>query len=503
MRKQRNKHKPDGRLPSGGLPHHLQEGLPLPRGDLQCQWRAGPDSYKTGPPGFYAWGPRGTSPPIPRTRHPERSRFVTSEGSDQRGVYRMAIHEWWSPPGRNGPVGTSAIPTDFSKRSAAKIRVGMSFPPILLEAGSVEGIGPPISRTRHPERSRFVTSEGSDQRGRSRTTLHEWWSPPGRNGPVGTSPPETRIRHPERRRCVTSEGSDNCVLYQILRPDESGLRMTSNHGWSPPGRNGPVGTSPPIPRTRHPERGRCATSEGSDQRGVIQIRRITPWRQGRSLRPDKSGLRMTVQHGWSPPGRNGPVGSSPPRIRLRHRERCPDKFGTSVAICQTRSRFWSDCFVPAETGLAMTIRRGWSPPGRNGPVGTSAIPTNFSKRSAAKIILGMSIPPIFSPAGSIQGIGPPKPRIRHPERRRCLTSEGSDKRGYTGTLGSKKMDLAFCGHSDPEIKKIKHQGANEKGYSVSTLCEEKKFSWGGSLGTPSFSLIARQTEDSFTVCGFS
>jgi hypothetical protein len=344
MREQRRIHKPYGRLPSGGLPFHLMDGLPLARGDLhnldhQCrdvycldrvEARAGPPCYNTGPPGRRIRLPvtgnlpkvskgsmrslgrftDGSSPPKKRNSHPERSRFLTSEGSDRCGAchpdavstaegsdhcrlyqilrpdksgLRMTHGLGWSPPGRNGPVGSS----------------------------------PPEIRNRHPDAA--ISAEGSDRYGNDlahpsttlRVALFRWWSPPGRNGPPEAQecntrkrvtnwmdPLKNRNRHPERSRLLASEGPDQRELYQILRPDKSGLRMTINHGWSPPGRNGPVGTSPPETRNRHPDAG--LSTEGSDQRGVIQNWRFMPWCLWRPLRPDPStalrtsGLRMTA-----------------------------------------------------------------------------------------------------------------------------------------------------------------------------------------------------------------
>jgi hypothetical protein len=431
MREHRNKHKPDGRRPSGGLPFHLMDGLPLARGDLHnlahrrrdvyCldrdEARAGPPCYNTGPPGR-------------RIRLPVTGNLPKVSKGSMRSFGRFT--DGSSPPGRNGPVGTS----------------------------------PPETRNRHPDAD--LSAEGSDQRSHRhpdavstaegsdncmiyqilrpdklglRMTHGLGWSPPGRNGPIGTGPPNKRLRH--RERCPDKVGTSVVICQtrsefesDCFVPAEAGLAMTIRRGWSPPGRNGPVGSSPPEIRNRHPDADLSA--EGSDQRG-------------RDVAHPSTTLRVALFRWWSPPGRNGPPGAQerntrervtnwtgPPKKRLRHRERCPDKVGTSVAICQTRSEFESDCFVPAEAGLAMTIRRGWSPPGRNGPVGTSAIPTNFSKRSAAKIIVGMSIPPILSLAGSAQGIGPPsrngpvgsspaKTRTCHPGRSRFLTSEGSDQ----------------------------------------------------------------------------
>jgi len=257
MRTQRIKIRSDGRLPSGGLPFHLMDGLPRARGDLhglsqRCrdvfcldrdESRAGAMLNIKGPPcrriRLPALGTncRGSTPLKKRDCHPERSRFMTSEGSGQRVLrhpgavftaegsdncalyqilrpdksgFRMTVALWWSPPGRNGPMGTSVIPTNFSKRNAAKTTDGMSIPQILSPAGSAQGSGPPgrngpvgtsppKRKKSHPERSRFMTSEGSDQR---------------------------ESRHPDA--VFTAEGSDNYALYQILRPDKSGLRMTNS-----------------------------------------------------------------------------------------------------------------------------------------------------------------------------------------------------------------------------------------------------------------------------------
>ena len=162
-------------------------------------------------------------------------------------------------------------------------------------------VGPPGTMQSHPEQSRSSTSEGSDatsnyqilrpDKSGFRMAVHHWWSPPGRNGPRGISPPKPKTRHPERSRSSTSEGSDATWNYQILRPDKLGFRMTVHHWWSPPGRNGPIGSSPPNPRTRHPEGSRYLAFEGSDATRNYQI-----------LRPQKSVPGMTMA-GWKHPDR--------------------------------------------------------------------------------------------------------------------------------------------------------------------------------------------------------
>jgi len=119
---------------------------------------------------------------------------------------------------------------------------------------------------------------------------------------------------------VMSEGSDSCALYQILRPDKLGLRMTGPQGWSPPGRNGPMGNSPPETRACHPEQNRFVMSEGSDQcsTGVAHPSTTCPPNKNRIGR---RALRVALFRWWSPPGRNGPMGNSPPETRTRHPER--------------------------------------------------------------------------------------------------------------------------------------------------------------------------------------
>ena len=175
MRDRMNIHSPDGRLPSGGLPFHRKDGLRLPRGDLQSladpyrcvsccerdEARAGPTHYNTGPPDWRFHLPmknvgcRGSTPPTISERHPERSRFLTSEGSDQNA--------------RSHP---DAVPT--------------------AERSDQHGISQILR---------------ADELGR-RMTHGLGWSPPSRNDPAGSSTPKKKYGHPERSRFETSEGCD-------------------------------------------------------------------------------------------------------------------------------------------------------------------------------------------------------------------------------------------------------------------------------------------------------
>jgi hypothetical protein len=395
MRTQRIKIRSDGRLPSGGLPFHLMDGLPLSRGDLhgrvnhcrdvfRCdrgEARARPECYNTGPPGWRIRLPasgadcRGSTLPKHRKSHPERSRcvFCCDRGEARAGPERYDT-------------------------------------------------GPPGWRT-------HSSAIGADCRG---STL-----------------PFKRICHPDAD--SSSEGSEPMRCYQILRPDKLGLRMNGALWWSPPGRNGPMGSSPPKHRKSHPERCRFLTSEGSDRRvyGHPDVTLVTEGSDKcalyQTLRPDEPGLRMTGTLWWSPPQKT-----------LRHRERCPDKVGTSVAICQTRSEPGSGCHVPYETGLAMTIRRRWSPPGRKGPMSRDT----FSKRNSRPDA-------DLSAGGSDQ----------------CRTSR------------------IFC--LDKSGLRLTNNSADEKQCSVKELCDEKKFSRSNGFGTPSFSPTANRTEDLFTINTFS
>jgi hypothetical protein len=228
--------RPNGRLTSGGLPFHPQNRLPLARDDLQsraekCQdafcldkdeARTEPKHYNTGPPGLRIRLPvtgancRGLSAIFlvesnPHTRgicHPDA--VLTAEGSDKlrncailgpdESGLRMTYGTGWSPPGRNGPpeaqecdtrqrITNRASPRSGHKRARESIQVTLCSRRWLKEDRKCDagfhGSGPPQKGNRHPERSRLLTNEGSAQRG----------------------------------------------ICQILRPDESGLRMTHGLGW--------------------------------------------------------------------------------------------------------------------------------------------------------------------------------------------------------------------------------------------------------------------------------
>jgi hypothetical protein len=341
MRTHRIKIRPDGRLPSGGIPFHLMDGLPLARGDLQsraerCRGafcldrddaRAGPSSFDTGPPGWTIRLPvsggdcRGSTPPKKPVRHRGRS------------------------PDK---IGTSVAICQ------SRFEFGLDCP---------------------------------------------------------------AFRDPVQRDFV---------------PAESGLTMTIQRGWSPPGRNGPVGTGPPNAGNRHPEQSRFLTSEGSAQRGNSQI-----------LRPIDLGLRMTRGLEWSPPGRNGPVGTSPPTGQKRARE--------SLRQTYAHPPWWDASDKESRVGFR----------GSGAPISGSRYPDSVLTTDRSEQLWNC--------------------QIHRP-----------DKSGLRKTYASWSKVIANNVHSD-----------GERRISVLKLSEGKKFSRSKYSGTPSFSLIANQTDDLFTINAFS
>jgi hypothetical protein len=371
MRTRRIKIRPDGRLPSGGLPFHPQNRLPLARGDLQssaekCQdafcldkdeARSEPKYYNSGPPGLRIRLPvrgvdcRGSTLPQKGFRHRERchdkvgtSVAICQHFSDRFGILclppekrrtshsgrlAMTMQQGSGPPIGNeraresispargdppwrtlhcqrGDIGSGAWPLVYATGSSppkSHRSHREQCPDIVGTSVAIcqtrSGLGSDCPAFRDPVQRDFVPAETGFA-----MTICTGCSPPGRNGPVGTSPPNTRNRHPHAD--LSAEGSDQHGNSQILRSYGSELRMTHGLGLSPPGRNGPVDTSPPMNRNCHPDADLSA--EGSDQLRCYQI-----------LRSDKSRLRMTGAMWWSPPGRNGPVGTSPPRDVGRNR----------------------------------------------------------------------------------------------------------------------------------------------------------------------------------------
>ncbi len=386
MRTHRNKIRLNGRLPSGGIPLHLMDGLPLARGDLQsraerCRGafcldrgdaRAGSTSFDTGPPGW-------------------RIRLPVS-GANCRG----------STPSKK----------------------------ILGHRG------------RCPDK-------------------------------VGTSAAICQSRFELGSDCFVPAGSE--------------LAMTIQRGWSPPGRNGPPEAQECYTRKR-------VTNRASPPYGCKRARE--------SVRPLRAHPRWWDANDWESRVRfqgNGPSKHSP-----SHRERCPNKVGTSVAICRIRSESGSDCFAPKESALAMTIRIGWSPPGRNGPVGIS--PPTGQKRARESIrptcarILRWNDEDEESSVG-FRGSGPPKSDTRHPKA--DLSAEGSDQVRCYQILRPNGLGLRWTQSMGCETTMKSNWSADEKQCSVSELCEGRKFSRSEDFGTPSFSLIANQIEDLFTINTFS
>jgi hypothetical protein len=197
-------------------------------------------------------------------------------------------------------------------------------------------------------------------------------------------------------------------------------------------------------------------------------------------------------------------GSTPPKKTLRHRERCPDKVRTSTAICQTRTGFGSDCFVPVEPGLAITFRGGWSPPGRNGPVGTSP---PFGQEGSLRLFRPTCVRAPWwihydeeSRVG-FRGSGPPISCNRHPDA--VLTAEGSDQMCIFQILRPNGSHLRMTHSLGWKTINKSDYGDGENQCSVLELSEGKKFSRSENFGTPSFSLIANQTGDLFTIKSFS
>jgi hypothetical protein len=244
--------------------------------------------------------------------------------------------------------------------------------------------------------------------------VHRWWSPPGRNGP------------PEAQECNTRKGVTNWM-------------------------------DPPKRRICYPERSQFLTSEGSDQRGLYQI---LPARLSGTIssggRPDRPGLRMTVNHGWRPPGRNGPVGTSPPTC-----DRLPSGFGN---------------LPKAWRGLTISFGRFTD---------GSSLPKKRNRH----------------PYADLSAEGSDQRDVCQPDA--DLTAEGSDNCMILQILRPDKSGLRMTAYDVVKKQEIEKYSADEKQCSVLELCEEKKFSRGKCFGTPSFSLTANQTDDLFTMNTFS
>jgi hypothetical protein len=101
------------------------------------------------------------------------------------------------------------------------------------------------------------------------------------------------------------------------------------------------------------------------------------------------------------------------------------------------------------------------------------------------------------------GSGPPKKGNRHPKRSRFLTSEGLDQCVISQILGAETPGLRMTHSLGWMVSANKSYSADEKQISVLELCEEEKFSRSENFGTPSFSLIANQADDLFTIDTFS
>jgi hypothetical protein len=100
-----------------------------------------------------------------------------------------------------------------------------------------------------------------------------------------------------------------------------------------------------------------------------------------------------------------------------------------------------------------------------------------------------------------RGSGPPIGNNRHLDA--VLTAEGSEQlRNYQIHRPDKSRHRMKYATPSKAIALNMHC-AGEKRFSVLELCERKKFSRNKFSGTPSFSLIANQTDDLFTINAFS
>ncbi len=146
MNRKKNHIRLDPRSPAGGIPFNLKNGIPLARADLNSgesttiargETRAGPKFFDTGPPGrnpgnslrqAAGWvGPPGRDGPacIPCPKRRDRQRGRSPDDVRRHGVnWRTnvtpeavlarampcvpVIREGWSPPCRNGPIGSTS-----------------------------------------------------------------------------------------------------------------------------------------------------------------------------------------------------------------------------------------------------------------------------------------------------------------------------------------------------------------------------------------------------------
>ena len=206
-------------------------------------------------------GPRGA--PLQSQRHPDPDR----RSGDGSAVLHQILRVRETTLGMTERFG-SGPPNQNCQLRIANCQFGRTGPPCQAEtvAGrgvdSTMGLHPPsrgssgIARGGPP---RLAVQRGEVDIGRERC------DPPldvGRtfSSTTGISPPKQSSRHPER-----SEGSASVI--QILRPCETGLRMTNSLGCGPPwlavqhrevdvGRtfSSTTGNGPPKQSRRHPER---------------------------------------------------------------------------------------------------------------------------------------------------------------------------------------------------------------------------------------------------------